>query len=77
MVKFIGHWMFASELWHDADTTPITINLREVQKIEENAIPQFGRTVMVYLKDNPRPIPIEGNIIEILAEFQKHLQTMY
>ena len=77
MVKFIGYWMFASELWHDAGATPVTINLREVQKIEENAIPQFGKTVMVYLKNNPRPIPIEGNIIEILAEFQKHLQTMY
>ena len=69
--------MFASELWHDANATPVTINLREVQKIEENTIPQFGKTVMIHLKDDPKPIPIEGNIIEILAEFQKHLSTMY
>ena len=77
MVKFIGHWMFAPELWHDADATPVAINLREVQRIEENCIPQFGKVIVIYLKNNPKPIPIDGDIIEILAEFQKHLQTMY
>ena len=77
MVKFIGHWMFASELWHDAEATPVAINLREVQKIEENNIPQFERTVMVYPKNGAKPIPIDGDPIEILAEFQKHLQTTY
>ena len=77
MVKFIGNWMFASELWHDADTTPVAINLREVQMIEENSIPKFGKVVVIYLKNNPKPIPIDGDIVEILAEFQKHLQTIY
>ena len=32
--------------------------------------------VVIYMKDNMQ-IPIEGNIIEVLAAFQKHLSTLY
>ena len=45
MVKFIGNWMFASHIWNDAGPTPIAINLREIQKIE-----QFEKRVKYILK---------------------------
>lgn len=78
MVKFIGNWMFASHIWNDAEPTPVAINLREIQKIEQVNIPQLGGDIVaVYLKNSRDPVPIEGNIIEVLAEFQKHLQTIY
>ena len=77
MVKFIEHWMFASRLWNDAEPTPTVINLREVQKIEQIKVPVLGEIVAVYLKNNIDPTPIEGDIVEILAEFQKHLNTIY
>ena len=77
MVKFIEHWMFASRLWNDAEPTPTVINLREIQKIEQIKVPVLGEIVAVYLKNNIDPTPIEGDIVEILAEFQKHLNTIY
>lgn len=77
MVKFIGPWMFASHVWNDAEPTPVTINLREIQKIEQINVPVLGEIVAVYLKYNIDPVPIKGDIVEILAEFQKHLQTIY
>ena len=77
MVKFIGHWMFASHVWNDAEPTPVTISLREIQKIEQIVVPILGEIVAVYLKNNIDPVPIKGDIVEILAEFQKHLQTIY
>lgn len=77
MVKFIEGWMFASHLWNDAEPTPTVINLREIQKIEQIRVPVFGEIVAVYLKNNIDPTPIEGDIVEILAEFQKHLNTIY
>ena len=77
MVKFIGNWMFASHVWNDAGPTPVAINLRDVQKIEQIVVPVLGEIVAVYLKNNIDPVPIKGDIVEILAEFQKHLQTIY
>ena len=78
MVKFIGNWMFASHIWNDAEPTPIAINLREIQKIEQVNIQSLGGDIVaIYLKDNRDPTPIEGDVIEVLAEFQKHLQTIY
>ena len=77
MVKFIGNWMFASHVWNDAAPTPVAINLRNVQKIEQIVVPILGEIVAVYLKNNIDPVPIKGDIVEILAEFQKHLQTIY
>lgn len=76
MVKFIGHWMFASHVWNDAPSTPTVINMREITHIEEMEDLNLGIHTIVFLK-NSTPIPIEGDTIEILAEFQKHLQTMY
>ena len=78
MVKFIDHWMFASRLWNDAEPTAVAINLREVQQIGQISVPSLGNDIVaIYLKDNKEPIPIDGDIIEILAEFQKHLNTIY
>ena len=77
MVKFIGNWIFASHVWNDAEPTPVVINLRDVQKIEQIVVPILGEIVAVYLKNNIDPVPIKGDIVEILAEFQKHLQTIY
>ena len=76
MVKFIGYWMFASHIWKDAQSTPTVINMREITHIEEMEDINFGTHAIVFLKDGST-IPIEGDTIEVLAEFQKHLQTMY
>ena len=78
MVKFIGNWMFASHVWNDAAPTPVAINLREIESIDQINAPQLGGDcVVVHLKHNENPKPIDGDIIEVLAEFQKHLQTIY
>jgi hypothetical protein len=78
MVKFIGNWMFASHVWNDVGPTPVAISLQEVELIDQINAPQLGGDcVVVHLKHSENPIPIEGNIIEVLAEFQKHLQTIY
>ena len=78
MVKFIGNWMFASHVWNDAGPTPVAINLREIELIDQINAPQLGGDcVVVHLKHNENPLPIEGDIIEVLAVFQKDLQTIY
>ena len=76
MVKFIGNWMFASHIWNNAALTPTVINMREISHIEEMQDINLGIHTIVFLKDGG-VIPIDGNTIEILAEFQKHLQTIY
>ena len=76
MVKFIEYWMFANHLWTDAPSTPIVINLREISHIDEVCNPDIGDHIVVFLK-NETKLPIEGNIIDVLASFQKHLTTMY
>lgn len=78
MVKFIGNWMFASHIWKDAAPTPIVINLQEVEVINQINVSQLdGNCIVVHLRNSENPIPIDGDIIEVLAEFQKHLQTIY
>lgn len=76
MVKFIGNWVFASHLWSDTPPTPTVINMHEIAHIEKMQHPDLGVHTVMFLK-NGDGIPIEGDNIEILAEFQKHLQTMY
>lgn len=76
MVKFIDYWMFATHLWQDAPPTPCVISLREITCITEMCSNAFGVHSVVVLNDDSK-IPIEGNIIDILAEFQKHLSNMY
>lgn len=72
MVKFIEYWMFASHLWNDAAPTPVAINVREIDHIDEQQNEKFGVHVTIHMK-NERCIPIEGNIIDVLAKFQDHL----
>lgn len=77
MVKFIGNWMFASRLWNDTEPTSTAINLQEVESIDEVYLAAFGeKHVIIKLKNNNIPIPIEGDIVEVMAEFQKHLLTI-
>ena len=76
MVKFIDYWMFATHIWHDAKPTPVAINLREIVHIEEMENETIGKHVVIYLK-NKNAIPIEGDIIDVLAELQKHLINFY
>lgn len=76
MIKFIEYWMFATHIWHDTEPTPVAINLHEILRIEEMFDKTLGKYVAIYLKDHS-VIPIEGDIINVLAEFQKHLQTIY
>lgn len=78
MVKFIDYWMFAHHIWNDAAPSPVVINLRDVTRIEQINVPSLGGDIVgIYIKNNIEPVPIEGDIIEVLAEFQKHLQRMY
>lgn len=76
MVKFIGHWMFASHIWHDEKPSPVVINMREIAYIDEHIDHVHGKHVVVSLNCED-DIPIEGDIIEVLSAFQKHLSTMY
>lgn len=50
--------------------------MHEIAHIEKMQHPNLGVHTVMFLK-NGDGIPIEGDNIEILAEFQKHLQTMY
>lgn len=75
MVKFIENWMFASQLFRDANSSPITINMQEVQTIGERRHPDIGTHVVVIL-NTQQCIPIEGDIVEVMAAFQKHLLTI-
>lgn len=75
MVKFINYWMFATHIWLDAKPTPVAINLREILHIEEKQDENIGEHICVYLKNN-NAIPIEGDIINVLDELQKHLKFL-
>ena len=77
MVKFIGNWIFASRLWNDANPTSTVINLQEIESIDEVYLATFDeKHVVIKLKNNNIPIPIEGDIVEVMAAFQKHLLTI-
>lgn len=75
MIKFIGNWMFASQLFKNANSSPIAINLQEVQTICERYHPDIGTHVVIIL-NTQNCIPVEGDIVEIMAAFQKHLLTL-
>ena len=64
--------MFASHIFHDAEPSPVAINMRNISHIDEQIDDVHGNHVMICL-NNEVEIPIEGDIIEILAAFQKHL----
>ena len=67
--------MFATRIWKDSTPSPTVINLRELSHIDEMHDPNIGSHVAIFL-NNGNAIPIEGDIIEVLAEFQRHLQTI-
>lgn len=72
MVKFIDNWLFASHMWKDAESSPVAINVRHISHIDEQMDNVFGKHVVISTTENIE-IPIEGDIIEVLAEFQKYL----
>lgn len=75
MVKFIKNWMFASQLFKNANSSPIAINLQEVQTICERCHADIGTHVVIIL-NTQNCVPIEGDIVEVMAAFQKHLLTL-
>lgn len=76
MIKFIGNWMFTSHIFHDAEPSPVAINMRDVSYIDEQIDDIHGKHVIICL-NNETQIPIEGDTIEILAAFQNHLLETY
>lgn len=76
MVRFIDNWMFASHIWKDAKPSPVAINVRHILLIDEQEDHIFGKHVVITTMENTE-IPIEGDIIEVLAEFQKYLVNFY
>ena len=75
MVKFIENWVFASQLFKNANPSPIAINLQEVQTICERYHADIGTHVVIIL-NTQNCVPIEGDIVEVMAAFQKHLLTI-
>ena len=75
MVKFIANWMFVSRTWNDSIPSPAAINIQEITNIEEVIDTTRGPCVIIALK-NGTVIPIEGDIIDVLAKFQEYLKTI-
>ena len=73
MVKFIDNWMFATHIWYDAEPSPIAIHVRQIAYIDERDDNKLGKHTVIITQNNDQ-IPIEGNIIDVLAELQKYLQ---
>lgn len=76
MVKIIGNWIFASHLWVNSNPTPVAINLNEVVNIDEVITPTLGKCTAIFLKNDTHPIPIEGNITDILGLLQHYLISL-
>ena len=75
MVKFISNWVFVSRTWNDSIPSPAAINIQEITHIEEVIDTTRGPCVIISLK-NGTVIPIEGDIIDVLAKFQEYLKTI-
>lgn len=73
MVKFIDNWLFATHIWCDAEPSPIAIHVRQIAYIDERDDNKLGKHTVIITQNNDQ-IPIEGNIIDVLAELQKYLQ---
>lgn len=73
-MKIIKNWLFINHLWHDAEPCPVAINLNNVTQITEEYDSNFGIHVVICTNDH-KSIPVEGEIIEILALLQNHLSN--
>ena len=74
MVKFIDNWLFATHIWCDADPSPIAIQTQQIAYFDERDDNKLGKHTVIITINNDQ-IPIEGDIIELLADLQKHLQS--
>lgn len=73
-MKIICNWLFINRLWHDAEPCSVAINLNNVTQITEEWNSKFGTHIVIHTNDH-KSIPIEGNLIDILAELQNYLSN--
>ena len=73
-MKIIKNWLFINHLWHDAEPCPTVINLNNVTQITEECDGKLGIHVVIYTTDQ-KQIPVEGELIEVLALLQNHLSN--
>ena len=71
-MKIICNWLFINHIWHDAEPCPVAINLNNVTQITEEYDNQFETCVVIHTSDH-KSIPVEGNLIDVLAEIQNYL----
>lgn len=73
-MKIIGNWLFINHLWHDAEPSPIAINIDNICFITEETDKKLKEHTVIYTNYNDG-IPVEGNITEILTLLQNHLSN--
>lgn len=73
-MKIIKNWLFINHIWHDAEPCPVVINLNNVTQITEECDHEFGNHIVIHTNDQ-KSIPVEGELIEILALLQNHLSN--
>ena len=73
-MKIICNWLFINHLWHDSEPCSVAINLNNVTQITEEYDDQFGMHVVLHTNDH-KSIPVEGNLIDVLAELQSYLSN--
>lgn len=73
-MKIVKNWLFVNHLWHDAEPCPVVINLNNVTQITEECDPKLGPRITIHTIDRIS-IPVEGELIEILALLQNHLSN--
>lgn len=73
-MKIIKNWLFINHLWHDAESCSTAVNLNNVTQITKEVDDKFGTHVAIHANDR-MVIPVEGELIEILALLQNHLSN--
>ena len=73
-MKIVNNWLFINRLWYDAEPCPVAINLNNVTQITEEDDNKFGPYVVIHTNDH-KSTPVEGNLIDTLAELQNHLSN--
>ena len=74
-MKIICNWLFINHLWIDAKPCPVALNLNNITQITEECDKELGGVHVVIHTNDGKSIPVEGNLIDILAELQNHLSN--
>ena len=74
-MKIIKNWLFINHLWLDAKPCPIALNLNNVTQITEECDREFGGNHVVIYTNDGKSVPVEGELIEVLALLQDHLSN--